>query len=1069
MLNVEHHLHEDARRKARRQSLQSAEPAPTPVAQGTQPAGNETELFWWLPPEEGKVASVGEKNAAELAEKHGMPEVEVIYYLDKEIAAQESCQSLPFTLLLVISYTAMVISHAQSPYVASVEDSLVWDIASNANFAFTSPFIGHKGYEDVNSHTDFWSWINRGLIPLLWRQQFAVSEAAEVQRSATELDQVIFDLPIASRGVWLLYNRIVVGVRMSQERADETVSCEHHSGLEAFYNRACSGGTGYELEPELFNARRTTAPTSLEWFYVHDDLDTIESHMYGLERDGWLDQYTKKVEIAIPVYNAEYGLHTMIYCNFFFSRGGRIWKAIIPMSAFENWFPSIWNFIFDSTWVLCIIYIIGSETLEILGVLKRYGIPGLWEEYIGFWNAMDWFSAMTGIGLAAGFMGNIANVNGMNDLIEELGNISPERETDLYRLKGQQYIEALELEVQYMYWFRLSLASYPFIIVLRLFKAFAAQPRLSVVTRTLTTSSVDLSHFLIIYMSVFMMYAVAAVVLFGRDIPDFTTVGRSVTTCFRMMLGDFDWDTLKLVGRVDAAFFFVPFSLLLTIILLNMLIAMVMDAYSMVVEQIGSTPTLWAEGRTAYKRWRTLSRGEAASLSAIVATLRRDMQDKKKGAVDDRELNVDDERSMAASKSTNRVRGNSEEAKAAAKAAKPKSKKLMVTVSSLRKIIERELGEKKSSFCAGQARQILAESLLLYSKEKKEKPDVEDVVSSFRKISWRSAKLQSINENALKSQSLARNRTSDVMECIEECVAEIEAAREDLADWLIIKDEDEPLSERMLRELEKAKNMKVCECGNVFVDEAVFCRKCGRRRQKEEGQGRSIEGPESRRQDSRSMASGGRKIDLAEGTWCQVLSDEAVVINACREAGLDVSSNLLRRTAVGKMVKVIERDDRQGIARCHVPNYGELWFAFGALGIKVKDEPVESTTVSDRSGLTDVERVHELEQELLVGRETVAEALQAVTELHSRLQRTRAEKRSGMDKFGQLRQKAMLLSKENRAQREMFQQGQVNLRVLTGQRDEHFERVRNLMQENQELKEALDQAKSRKTLGRSYA
>eukprot|EP00971_Amphidinium_carterae_P186232 3696751-Amphidinium_carterae.1 len=127
----------------------------------------------------------------------------------------------------------------------------------------------------------------------------------------------------------------------------------------------------------------------------------IASRVYELERDGWLDERTKKaayrpthpsstlrvhrnalafssntlsgqarlleykeeheVEIAIPVYNGEYGLchpqpkplggqsfslsvllqgylehvhllliarHCMVYANFFFSRGGRIWKVL---------------------------------------------------------------------------------------------------------------------------------------------------------------------------------------------------------------------------------------------------------------------------------------------------------------------------------------------------------------------------------------------------------------------------------------------------------------------------------------------------------------------------------------------------------------------------------------------------------------------------------------------------------------------------------------------------------------------------------------------------------------------
>jgi len=1013
------------------------------------------------------MGTITSKNAAEVAERHGLPEVHLMTYLEKEIAAGESCQSLPFTLLLVVSYALMVLNHGEAPWVAAVEDSLRFDILDNANFAFTRYPIGHKDMDDVNSHADFWSWFSRGLVPLLWRQEYTVSEIALEQQSPEQLSQVQVPLEHNMRGVWLEYNRIVLGVRLSQEVDDTTSECEHHSGLESFYNRGCTGGTGYELEPELFDARITTNPTRVEMLYIHDDQEDIQTRVYELERDYWLDERTKKVEIAIPVYNGEYGLHCMLYVNFFFSRGGRIWKAIIPMSAFEYWFASPWSWVFDSTWLMCIMWIIVTETIEITGVLRRYGIPGLWEHYWGFWNGMDWFSAVTGVALAAGFLGNLANVNEMNKLLEELGSLDEQTQQAAYRAKGQEYMEALEVEVQYMYWYRMCLAAYPFVIVIRLFKAFSAQPRLAIVTRTLVHSSIDLAHFLIICSSVFIMYAIAAVVLFGRDNPDFTTTSRSLTSCFRAMLGDFEWEELKEVGRLDASFWFIPFNLLISIILLNMLIAMVMDAYSDVVEQIGQTDTLWREGVKAYKRWRLYMKGEAANMGAILAAVKKELADRRKGHVDDRELEVDDVKAKTISRgSMTPKKSMANEDKAAARA-KLKAKRWIITVQNLKQIIQKELGEKKQSFSIAQARQILADAMALYSQDHREKPDVEDVVSSFRKISWRADKLKKINDQAMHSQSLARNRTGEVMECVQEATDEITQALEDLAGWSYEDDEDQPIPAGVMKEIEKVKNTKVCECGNIFMDDSIFCRKCGRRRDKDNG--RPGDSLEARKPDLmggvRNMVggSGVRRPELVEGTWHQLLTDESAVINACREAGLDAGVNLMRRTAVGKMVKVLERDDRQGIVRCHLPNAGEIWFAFAAFGIKIKDEVAESTTVSDRSALTDAERIQELEQELLVGRETVAEALQAVTDLHGRLQRTRAEKRSAMDKFSQLRQKAMLLSKENRAQREQFQQGQVNLKVLTTQRDEHFERVKALMEENREVKMAIEEAKARKS------
>merc|ERR1719440_825138 len=74
--------------------------------------------------------------------------------------------------------------------------------------------------------------------------------------------------------------------------------------------------------------------------------------------------------------------------------------------------------------------------------------------------------------------------------------------------------------------FRMSLFLYPVLVMLRLFKSFNAQPRLGIVTRTLSRSANDMAHFLIVFMSIFISFAVSGTVLFGQDLDDFATFDR---------------------------------------------------------------------------------------------------------------------------------------------------------------------------------------------------------------------------------------------------------------------------------------------------------------------------------------------------------------------------------------------------------------------------------------------------------------------------------------------------------------------------------------------------------------
>merc|ERR1719169_88732 len=84
-------------------------------------------------------------------------------------------------------------------------------------------------------------------------------------------------------------------------------------------------------------------------------------------------------------------------------------------------------------------------------------------------------------------------------------------------------------------WNRQSFCFYPMAAMMRLFKSFAAQGRLAVVTRTLHDASVDMIHFFIVFFSVYFCMAVNAVLIFGQDIEDYSDLTRAIMTVFRNM------------------------------------------------------------------------------------------------------------------------------------------------------------------------------------------------------------------------------------------------------------------------------------------------------------------------------------------------------------------------------------------------------------------------------------------------------------------------------------------------------------------------------------------------------
>merc|ERR1712079_664648 len=122
----------------------------------------------------------------------------------------------------------------------------------------------------------------------------------------------------------------------------------------------------------------------------------------------------------------------------------------------------------------------------------------------------------------------------------------------------------------------------------RFFKAFSAQPRLSLVTQTITKASIDVLHFAVVFLTVFMIYTFSAMILFGQELEEFANFSRSFNTCFRVLLGDFDWERMIHVGRLQATIWFMSFTCLVNLVMLNLLLAIIIDVFTEVKGNIGN-------------------------------------------------------------------------------------------------------------------------------------------------------------------------------------------------------------------------------------------------------------------------------------------------------------------------------------------------------------------------------------------------------------------------------------------------------------------------------------------------
>jgi hypothetical protein len=357
------------------------------------------------------------------------------------------------------------------------------------------------------------------------------------------------------------------------------------------------------------------------WFRylkADDKLADLEKRALDLEiAEDWLDEKTARLDLTFVLYSAPKDILTLNRITFVFSRTGHIWKRLTHRSIVMDPYRFRYTFIWDVLFFGQITWLFLQETREILeGIRDAKGkLLSFFKSYLGPWNVVDWISIVVAYAMLALWLFQFNITVSVRD---QLVSLEARQDLCLSRHSVAKCDEGLadffaETMVcgNFVKVARQICAFYPFIIMLRLFKAFAAQGRLSVVTKTLNQASSGLAHFAIVVGAVFMIYAIIGTIVFGRELDSFTTIMRAAVTLFRALMGDFDVEEMRVVGRGKTFVYFASFMMLVGFVMLDMVVAVLMDVYANVKQQLATAETLVEQGKEMMSRALQNPRGSA--------------------------------------------------------------------------------------------------------------------------------------------------------------------------------------------------------------------------------------------------------------------------------------------------------------------------------------------------------------------------------------------------------------------------------------------------------------------------
>ena len=246
--------------------------------------------------------------------------------------------------------------------------------------------------------------------------------------------------------------------------------------------------------------------------------------------------------------------------------------------------------------ILCLAANMIVKTKKIVDAVREFRIieyvlyPANWLDWVGFiFQLRAWTAWLQ-------FQAGLADIKLENDgnffvLAKPNTKIRPFSTNATEELRFLQFVDAIRIltdqQIDYSSCQGIVVILYTFKVI----KSLDFQAGIGLITRTLSTAGNNLIHYLILFMFVFCGYSVAGNVMFGSQFADFSTITRAFQTLMFMLMSfssnNFYAQMQQAVKRVGApgveyTLFIWSFVFVGNLILLNILLAIIVEAYKKV-------------------------------------------------------------------------------------------------------------------------------------------------------------------------------------------------------------------------------------------------------------------------------------------------------------------------------------------------------------------------------------------------------------------------------------------------------------------------------------------------------
>ena len=329
-----------------------------------------------------------------------------------------------------------------------------------------------------------------------------------------------------------------------------------------------------------------------------------------LQQNSWIDQNTRSVIIEFSIYNVNVNLFSTCMISAEFNDGGGViskWRFDPVRLISRDDFAGRVNLVAETLFVVATAFF----TLRELWKIKQQKCSYFTDN----WNLAEICILIVSYSTIGLYFYRFILTQENLDIFEKTNG------NGYIRMDSAAYVDLF-----YLY----SLAFIVFFCTIKIIKLLQFNKRMNVLAMTIRNCWDELKIFFVAFFIVFFAFSCLFFFMFNKHLEHFAQIVPAVQTCFKMMMGKFDFAAMNEANSMSPILFFI-FSVMNSMVLINIMLTIIIHGFNTVKKDLEGVDNRLNVIDHAVTQYRIFMRKEAPKN----VTVKIDFNDKK---LDDDEL-----------------------------------------------------------------------------------------------------------------------------------------------------------------------------------------------------------------------------------------------------------------------------------------------------------------------------------------------------------------------------------------------------------------------------------------------